>query len=329
MRKKLKIKQAMPYKNVPLPIKTNKQVKEYLKAISKGSRFITPDSKGWRITGNSKLFPTWSEAQAVAEQELNNIEGGTVFIFNQAGDIMDINGYARLYNKEIDVGEILDIPEDMVFNPVFIRDTFSPSSQPPVHIKQKRLSDTNWQQYAKHRVQDYVVLSTFALGLSAWFKIPYWINLFAEQTEPSGAVFCVKNGVARGQFIKIVLFDDDLNPQYSKLEDLLRDTLHKKHPKNYIVVVYGNYQGYQLSLNKVQNCVKDNNPHGYRVFLLASIADKDSSLEYPHIMTDITDASRGEVKFDAAKNTNYSQFNAARLLPEILKQRKLALARNS
>ena len=81
----------MIYKTLPAPVKSNKQVREYLDALHKGGRFVVPNGEGWYFlrpdSSKSSLFDTKEEAIAKAKQELTQ-DKGELFIFDSAGQLI-------------------------------------------------------------------------------------------------------------------------------------------------------------------------------------------------------------------------------------------------
>ena len=84
----------MTYKTIllPQPSKTNKQVREYLDAFSKGGRLVMPNRKGWRVIGpdgqKSSPFASKQVAIAKARDELAGTDS-KVFIFDKAGQLIN------------------------------------------------------------------------------------------------------------------------------------------------------------------------------------------------------------------------------------------------
>ena len=81
----------MTYKNIPLPIKSNKQTRAYVKAALSLGIYVVPITTGWQIletdTENITKFKTKTEAITAAERILENREG-TIFIFNKNCDLV-------------------------------------------------------------------------------------------------------------------------------------------------------------------------------------------------------------------------------------------------
>ena len=81
----------MTYKNIPLPIKSNKQTRAYVKAALSLGVYVAPITTGWQIletdTENITKFETKPEAITAAEKALKNRKG-TIFIFNKNCDLV-------------------------------------------------------------------------------------------------------------------------------------------------------------------------------------------------------------------------------------------------
>ena len=81
----------MTHKTVTKPIKSNRQIREYLDAVNKGGRYVIPNGKSWYLLrpGNQKssTFSTRREAITQAKQELT-ADKGDLFVFDKAGRLV-------------------------------------------------------------------------------------------------------------------------------------------------------------------------------------------------------------------------------------------------
>ncbi len=84
----------MTYKTLPRPPKANKQVQEYLSAVSRGTngRYVIPNGKGWYVrkpnSQKGTLYATKTEAITQAERELKETKG-QLFVFDKNGQLTE------------------------------------------------------------------------------------------------------------------------------------------------------------------------------------------------------------------------------------------------
>lgn len=84
----------MTYKVLPKPPKANKQIQEYLSAVSRGTngRFVIPNGKGWYVrkpdSHKGTLYATKAEAITQAEIELKKTKG-QLFVFDKNGQLIE------------------------------------------------------------------------------------------------------------------------------------------------------------------------------------------------------------------------------------------------
>ena len=82
----------MKHKTIPLPIKHNQQVQEYLDAVAKKNIYIMPLNGKWRLMRTHdqsiEFFNTKEETLKLAEKELIGTDN-KIFIFNKDCDLVD------------------------------------------------------------------------------------------------------------------------------------------------------------------------------------------------------------------------------------------------